>query len=201
MSFEKSERTKRKIIETVAPIFNKKGYQGTALSDITSAVGLTKGAIYGNFGRKEALAEACFDYNVKFLQKGLYTAWITSTHSLGKLQNLINFYKNNYEAVAQNGGCPLMNAATEADDRFPKFRQKAENIILNWQKEIAAVIKEGQDNGEINAQIEPKAFANTFIALIEGGILIAKTTQDANQFYIIIENLKGLVDSQLKIKT
>ena len=93
-----------------------------------------------------------------------------------------------------------MNAATEADDRFPKFRQKAENIILNWQKEIAAVIKEGQDNGEINAQIEPKAFANTFIALIEGGILIAKTTQDANQFYIIIDNLKGLVDSQLKIK-
>ena len=45
----KSELTSKFIIETVAPIFNKKGYAATSMSDITNATNLTKGAIYGNF--------------------------------------------------------------------------------------------------------------------------------------------------------
>lgn len=48
----KSERTRQFIIEKVAPIFNRKGYAGTSLSDLTEATGLTKGAIYGNFKKQ-----------------------------------------------------------------------------------------------------------------------------------------------------
>ncbi|WP_144916166.1 TetR/AcrR family transcriptional regulator [Mucilaginibacter frigoritolerans] len=31
------------ILQKVAPLFNKKGYAGTSLSDLTDATGLTKG--------------------------------------------------------------------------------------------------------------------------------------------------------------
>ncbi len=48
----KSDRTKQFILEKVAPVFNKNGYFGTSMSDITEATGLTKGAIYGNFKNK-----------------------------------------------------------------------------------------------------------------------------------------------------
>ena len=169
MPFAKSERTKKRIIETVAPIFNKKGYQSTALSDITNATGLTKGAIYGNFGNKESLAEACFNHNVKFLQKGLQMTWAAHPSSIDKLTGLLNFYEQNFETVSNNGGCPLMNVAVEADDFHPFFKE--------------------QD------------FANFYIASIEGGILIAKTTNDPTAFFNIIENLKSLVNHQLKITT
>jgi len=59
----KAERTTQYIIETVAPLFNQRGYSATSLSDITSAVGLTKGAIYGNFKNKEELALKAFEHN------------------------------------------------------------------------------------------------------------------------------------------
>jgi len=52
----KAERTSAFIIERVAPVFNKHGYIGTSMSDLTEATGLTKGALYGNFENKEALA-------------------------------------------------------------------------------------------------------------------------------------------------
>ena len=55
----KSEKTTKYIIETVAPIFNRKGYAATSMSDLTAATGLTKGAIYGNFKNKEELAIKC----------------------------------------------------------------------------------------------------------------------------------------------
>ena len=45
----KAKRTRSYIISKVAPIFNKKGYSATSLIDMTSATGLTKGSIYGNF--------------------------------------------------------------------------------------------------------------------------------------------------------
>jgi TetR/AcrR family transcriptional repressor of nem operon len=59
----KADRTRQFIIETTANIFNKKGYAGTSLSDLTLATGLTKGSIYGNFENKEDVALAVFDYN------------------------------------------------------------------------------------------------------------------------------------------
>tara|TARA_A100000171_G_C2115620_1_gene137626 strand:+ start:556 stop:1161 length:606 start_codon:yes stop_codon:yes gene_type:complete len=199
--FAKSERTKKRIIETVAPIFNKKGYQSTALSDITNATGLTKGAIYGNFGNKESLAEACFNHNVKFLQKGLQMTWAAHPSSIDKLTGLLNFYEQNFETVSNNGGCPLMNVAVEADDFHPFFKEKAKTMLLNWKSEIASVIREGQSSGEIKPEIRAQDFANFYIASIEGGILIAKTTNDPTAFFNIIENLKSLVSHQLKITT
>ena len=55
---KKSEQTKAYIIEKAAPIFNKKGYAGTSLRDMTGATRLTKGSIYGNFANKDEAALA-----------------------------------------------------------------------------------------------------------------------------------------------
>jgi len=65
----KAESTRLFIIERIAPVFNKKGYHGTSLADITEATGLTKGSIYGNFANKEEVAIAVYEYN---------TAWFSS---------------------------------------------------------------------------------------------------------------------------
>lgn len=201
MALTKSERTKKRIIETVAPIFNNRGYHSTALSDITAATGLTKGAIYGNFGNKEKLAEACFDYNIKFLQKGLSMTWAVQPTSIGKLLGLLTFYEQNFDKVSNNGGCPIMNVAIEADDYDPFFKEKAKTILLDWHSEIMTVIKDGQTVGEINSEIDATAFANFYIASIEGGILIAKTTDHKQSFFDITKNLKSLVNHQLKATT
>lgn len=56
MKASKAEKTRKFIIESTAQHFNNKGYQGTSISDITGATGLTKGSIYGNFKNKEDLA-------------------------------------------------------------------------------------------------------------------------------------------------
>ena len=60
----KAERTREFIVEKTAPLFNRKGYAGTSMSDLTEATGLTKGAIYGNFENKDEVALAAFDYNL-----------------------------------------------------------------------------------------------------------------------------------------
>lgn len=45
-------------------MFNKKGYAATSLKDLTDAIGLIKGAIYGNFKNKDEVALAVYKHNV-----------------------------------------------------------------------------------------------------------------------------------------
>ena len=55
-------KTRQLIVEKALAVFNTKGYRAASLSDITSAAGLTKGAIYGNFENKDEVAIAAFEY-------------------------------------------------------------------------------------------------------------------------------------------
>ena len=60
-------QTKSLIIDHALPIFNTKGYNAASISDIVSATGITKGAIYGNFKNKDEVATAAFDRGVEII--------------------------------------------------------------------------------------------------------------------------------------
>ena len=65
---KKSLRTRQHIIQTTSKLFNKQGFAGTSLSDLSSATGLTKGGIYGNFKNKEEVALEVFPLQPQFAQ-------------------------------------------------------------------------------------------------------------------------------------
>ena len=115
----KAERTKRFIIETAAPIFNKKGYYGTSLSDLTQATGLTKGGIYGNFANKEELAVHAFQHNVAFISDAFRQGIAAEETYIGKLLAYPRVYQRLKEKLLNMGGCPILNTAVEADDTNP----------------------------------------------------------------------------------
>src|SRR6201998_2696923 len=58
----KGGRTRQKIVETAAVLFNQKGFTGCSMGDIVAASGLEKGTLYGHFSPKEELALLAFDY-------------------------------------------------------------------------------------------------------------------------------------------
>ena len=58
----KGERTRQRIVELAAPVFNRQGYAGASLRDLIGATGLEKGGIYNHFGSKEQLALEAYDY-------------------------------------------------------------------------------------------------------------------------------------------
>ena len=49
----KGEQTRQRIVKEAAPIFNRRGYEGSSLSDLMKATGLKKGGIYRHFSSKE----------------------------------------------------------------------------------------------------------------------------------------------------
>src|ERR1700733_14691551 len=106
MAMTKSEHTKAFIIEKTAPIFNTKGYEGTSMSDITNATGLTKGSIYGNFVNKDEVALAVFDYNLNKIETIIRSEMNKYLSAKDKLMVYINVYDNFLSHPFPQGGCP-----------------------------------------------------------------------------------------------
>ena len=196
----KAEKTKQFIIEKTATLFNTKGYSATSLSDITQATGLTKGSIYGNFENKDQVAIEVYKYNAGLLSKvmnhSLGDQYLTSTD---KLHAFVSLYRKNWRSVFSNGGCPLMNAATEADDSFPALKEYVQKSFTLWTEKISAVITQGQKNSELKASINADKYASLFIMLIEGGILLSKTMDDERFLNQALDKVKDMIDHELTI--
>ncbi len=193
---KKSEITTEYILKIAAPVFNKKGYFGTSMQDITTATGLTKGAIYGNFLNKEDLATKAFVYNVKILSENIGNIFFNEKISYNKLYALSGFYKNYYEFSQQHGGCPILNIGVDSNHQNPKLIEKVKKTIKNMQNAIAEVIEEGIQKKEMNT-VDSVQYARKFFGLIEGGIFM--TTIMDNPIYMndICEMINSIIKNEL----
>ena len=58
---EKMAENRAKLISAARKAFAEKGYAAASMDDLTSTVGLTRGALYHNFGDKRGLLAAVVD--------------------------------------------------------------------------------------------------------------------------------------------
>lgn len=194
----KAEKTKQFIIEKTAPLFNTKGYISTSLSDIAEATGLTKGSIYGNFENKDQLALDAYRYNAGSLKEKMSSAFSGEfPTATDKLHAFVAFYRKNWHSVSSGGGCPLMNAATEADDTFPDLKDQVKTSFEEWMAKISEVIIRGQKTGELNKKKDAEEYASLFVMMIEGGILLSKTTGGEQFLNLALDRILTIIDSEL----
>ncbi|WP_312789094.1 TetR/AcrR family transcriptional regulator [Sphingobacterium sp.] len=195
----KAEQTRHFIIEKTVPIFNKKGYFATSLSDITMATGLTKGSIYGNFKDKDDLATHVYTYQSKKIAEAINQQITQQKTSLKKLFSFLDFYKDNFKNIASSGGCPMMNAAIEADDSLSFLTPKVRRSFDLWRQRLIVILQEGIANGEFKPNISSENYAITFMAMIEGGILLSKISGRVKDFAIVLDKMKEMIDREIKV--
>ncbi|MBB6500767.1 TetR/AcrR family transcriptional regulator [Pedobacter cryoconitis] len=189
----KAERTRQFIIETTAGIFNTKGYAGTSLSDLTEATQLTKGSIYGNFENKEDVALAVFDYNLSRVRLAIANRMQLSTSYHDKLMVYAQVYHSFSGEAFPPGGCPILNTAIEADDTNTLLKERAERAVSEWKNNIKSLIQAGIKSGEFSAGTEVDRLAYSIVALIEGGIMIAKITGDHANLDKVLKTVELLI--------
>jgi AcrR family transcriptional regulator len=191
----KAERTRQFIIERTSSIFNKKGYAGTSLSDLTEATGLTKGSIYGNFKNKEEVAAEVFEYNSGKVRKQIQERIQRANSYHDKLLVYAKVYHSFTRGDFIPGGCPILNTAVDADDTNPLLKDKAARAVIRWKTGIENLIKAGIEAGELKPDIHATETALSMIAMIEGGIMISKVTDSPANLDIVLASVHHMVDS------
>lgn len=181
MKESKTDRTRAHIITMTAPLFNKKGYAGTSITDLAQATGLTSGSIYGNFSGKEEVALAVLDYNIQCFQKALQTVVNKGKNTKERLLFYVKAFHSSSKTPFPEGGCPMQNALCDADDTMEPLRKRAAEGLLAWKKEIAALIEKGVGEGVFKADTHAEQTAMHLIALCEFAISMYSATKSAKQ--------------------
>ena len=188
----KAEQTKAFIIEKTAPLFNKKGYEGTSMNDIVEATGLTKGSIYGNFANKDEVALAVFDHNLQQVDSVIRREMSSRKSNRDKLLVYVEVY-DNFAGCLPEGGCPILNTATEADDTHPALRKKAHHAVNNWKNKMVSIINEGVRAKEFKPGVQAEDTALSLIATIEGAIMLTKLTGKTSYRKSILQTVRTTI--------
>lgn len=194
----KAQRTTAFIIETVAPVFSKHGYVGTSMSDLTEATGLTKGALYGNFENKEALALSAFEYNSKCLLEIIDEKLSISGTSLDKLFALTKFYRSYDVFTIEIGGCPILNVGVDAQHNNKLLTAAVGETIRTIEGKIALVLENGVNSNELHLPVTPLQFAKQLYTMLQGAVAMFTMTQDRKYLMNTVAYLELLMKKELQ---
>ena len=192
----KGEQTRQEIIRKAAPIFNQKGYDGAALSDLMRATGLEKGGIYRHFASKEELAVAAFDYAWRETLDARIHDLDTIPNSVDRVRQLIANFVERRGIIP--GGCPLLNTAIDTDDGNSVLRERARKALAGWRDYLVQIIRAGVKAREIRAGTDAKKLATLIISSLEGAIMVYRLERDEVAMRAVRAHLENYLETEVR---
>lgn len=194
-AMNRAEKTRQFIIEQTAPLFNTKGVAATAITDIMKVTNMAKGSLYVHFQNKEELSHCAVDWNLQQFTDKISAEAEKFTGARAKFFGLLDYLGDPLNPPVQ-GGCPMMNFGMEADDTSPVIRQKVNQTICTVQEGMVDILEKGVTDGEFDPEWDYRSFAIKAYAMIEGGILVSRVSQDISQMKMLVGMLKDEIDQQ-----
>ncbi len=183
------EATKENILKRSGVLFNTNGYKATSISDITTATGLTKGAIYTHFTNKDELERETLSYLSSLLFEKLRELTKPEVTAGNKLRSIFTFFESYITNPPVKGGCPLLNAAIEADDAHAGLRKEALKILSVLRGSVVSILNKGIERKQIKTGIDKDFFATLIIACLEGSIMMSKLERNDSDIKKMIKHL------------
>jgi len=194
----KGEQTRRKIVEAAAPIFNKRGYEGSSLNDLMEATGLKKGGIYRHFSSKEELAAEAFDYTWEAAWNARLLHVDEKANGIEKLKQLIANFIDQRSPVA--GGCPILNTAIDADDGNSVLRAHVGKALRSWLSRLQAIVEQALERGETRPGVDPKSVATLIVASLEGALMISRIQRNDGAQRRVQLHLNRYLDGEMALR-
>jgi TetR/AcrR family transcriptional regulator, transcriptional repressor for nem operon len=194
----KGEQTRREIIRKAAPIFNQKGYDGAALSDLMKATGLEKGGIYRHFDSKQELAGEAFDHAWKLAMDARFDGTEEIPNTVDRLKQIVRNFRDRRTVVP--GGCPLLNTAIDSDDGNPRLRAKARQALSSWLDRLREIAEEGKRRGEVRSRIDSGELAMLIVSTLEGSVMIRRLQKKDEPLDLACHHLVEYLETKVRAK-
>jgi TetR/AcrR family transcriptional repressor of nem operon len=195
----KGEQTRRAIIRKAAPIFNQRGYDGAALSDLMRATGLEKGGIYRHFESKEQLAGEAFDYAWKLAIDTRFEGTQEISNTVDRLKRIVRNFRDRRAGLVP-GGCPLLNTAIDSDDGNPQLRGRAQRALSSWLSRLRWIIEEGQRNGEIRRGVNSWELPALIVSTLEGSLMVSRLLRNDGPRDLACRHLEEYLETSVRAK-
>lgn len=172
---ESKSPTREKIVAAGRRAMLAHGYDGTGLGPLLASVAVPKGSFYHFFASKEEFAGAVLaayaeDYRQLRQAQFADTALSPMTRLERNLEHL------EAESISEQGvaGCLYGVLAQAAPALGEDLRAQLKAVFALWEQDLAALIAEAQQAGELDAGLDPAEAAAYVIDAYEGAVIRAR---------------------------
>jgi TetR/AcrR family transcriptional repressor of nem operon len=195
----KGEETRQEIIRKAAPIFNQKGYDGAALSDLMRATGLKKGGIYRHFESKQELAVDAFDHAWKIAMDTRFEGTEEIPNTVDRLNQVVRNFRDRCTGLVP-GGCPLLNTAIDSDDGNPRLRAKARQALASWIDRLQLIAEEGKRRGEVRSDVDSAKLATLIAGTLEGSLMVSRLQRKEEPLDLACRHLEEYIETKIRAR-
>jgi len=177
----KMDDTKELIIDEAFKLFLNHSYEAVSISDISKAIGFTKGALYHHFKNKEDLFKSVVD---KYLVLPEVVADIETISLFDFIQSSTALSESIIKKLSSSSlvFMPInyMSLFTDSFRHYPGYAESKGAFINNEIEKTKRVLENAIKSGEIRNDINPALIATNFFSIHMGlaGNLVRNNSLD-----------------------
>jgi TetR/AcrR family transcriptional regulator, transcriptional repressor for nem operon len=166
------EKTRARIVDSARALFNRHGFDSVSIDEVMKKAGLTRGGFYHHFSSKQALYAAAvrsFTRCNPFAERLEREPGDRSPKELAEL--LLDTYLSDETLADVDKHCPLIALPSDVARAGLQPRAAYTQLVENMLEIYRAAFPKSDREGNRKAQL--------IVNLCVGGMLIARTTDDA----------------------
>jgi AcrR family transcriptional regulator len=148
-------------------VFWQKGYEGTSLSDLTAAMGISRPSLYAAYGNKEALFRKALDRyingSVSFLREAL-----TEPTARGAVERLLFAAADGVTCPDNPHGCLTVRCALSSGEAADSIRLELTKRRADGETMVRERLERAQAEGDLAAEASPADLARYLTTVFQG---------------------------------
>jgi AcrR family transcriptional regulator len=170
-------QTRARIVDTAAELMRVRGVGGTTLDDVVAASKVSKSQLYRHFRDKPDLVRAVIEL-VGERKIAVERERLNKVRTFAGLRRWRDALVENNALHDGRYGCPLGSLANEVADQDAIARRKLRELFAAWEELFENLLRRFQREGLLPPEADVARLAIGFVAVVQGGYLLAQTSRD-----------------------
>lgn len=155
-------------VDDAVLVFRERGYQAASVGDLCAATGLTAGSLYKAFGDKRSLFITALDRYLATRHARLKPLLDEQPNGRERIGALLRFYAESSWGEEGRRGCLVVSAAMALATFDDELAARVSAAMHRTEDLLRRLLRQGQDDGSIDAGLPVPATARSLLALLHG---------------------------------
>jgi TetR/AcrR family transcriptional regulator, fatty acid metabolism regulator protein len=171
MALEKldTEIRREQIVEAALGLIAAQGVRRLSMGALARRVGLVPSALYRHFGSKQEILQAAVQMIGQKAGENLKAVRKLTPNSLERLQYLLTGI---IKMIRELQAMPRIIFSEGMATDHPEDKRQVYEMLQGVLKQVENIIREGQERGEIRADLDAKSLAFTFWGMIPPAVIL-----------------------------
>lgn len=164
----KGDLTRDRLIATGAALARTEGLEGLTIGGLAAAANMSKSGVFAHFGSREDLQLCILDKASEAFTDQVFRPALRERRGLPRFRAIASRWMDFLRGMGESGGCILMAAASEFDDKPGPVRERVRGYQRQLRNEMERCVQMAIDVGDLRPGSDAGQIAFETYAIVLG---------------------------------